>query len=64
MKIGIFFFLAEIVDKQLLVSPKTRNASGFILSSIGSIFINISPIVSDVFLLHLSNNLVVLSLSL
>ena len=45
--IGIFLFLAEITDKQLFVSPKTKNASGLKLSKIGSILINISPIVFD-----------------
>jgi hypothetical protein len=39
-------FLAGIAHKQLLVSPKTKNASGCNSSKRGSMLIRIFPIVS------------------
>jgi len=44
--IGIFLLLAAMAHKQLLVSPRTKNASGFTSSKIGSILTRMLPIVS------------------
>ena len=45
---GICLLFAEITDKQELVSPYNRTASGLTFSNISSDFIKILPIVSAV----------------